>query len=85
METTMLRDLVEKQIGERWEAWAAAHPHLAAAIDRTRLTETTVARLREDADFTAAVRRAAVDEDKLAGAAKLVELAEKWIARALAM
>jgi hypothetical protein len=83
MNTTPLRDLIADRVGQRWETWSAAHPHLAAAIDRVRLVESAVARLRDDPEFTQAWAQAQVDEDKLGATLKLITLAERLIARLL--
>jgi hypothetical protein len=78
-----LRDLVCQRLGVRWDQWAAAHPHLAKVIDRTRLVESAVTSLRNDPQFVAALRQADLDETQLAAAARAVELAEKWLIRFL--
>jgi len=83
METTQLRDIVESQINQRWEVWAAAHPHLAEAIDQIQLTDSVVSRLSDDPDFIQAMQQAAVDEDKLGAAAQLISLVAAWVARLL--
>ncbi|MEX0775197.1 MAG: hypothetical protein WD042_05725 [Phycisphaeraceae bacterium] len=83
--TTPLHDLVATRINQRWDAFAAAHPQLAKAIDRTVLVESTVARLRDDPAFARAMAQAELDEVQLAAVARVLDLAEKWIARALAV
>ncbi len=83
METTPLRDLIEARLGDRWEVWARRHPHLAAAIDRTRLVEASVDRLREDPEFQRAMLAADIDEAKLAAAAGLLSRVEEVLGRAL--
>ncbi|MFW6059388.1 MAG: hypothetical protein ACODAQ_04360 [Phycisphaeraceae bacterium] len=75
-ETRMLRDVVEQRINRRWSAFAKAHPHLAAVIDRTRLVESAVQRLRDDPAFRAAMAEADLDEAKLVAAARVLERAE---------
>ena len=81
MQTTELRDLVAGRIDIRWDAWVKAHPHLASAIDRVRLTESAVARLRDDPAFVRALAEAQADGNKLEGAVRLVELVERWVGR----
>lgn len=81
--TRLLRDVVEQRLNKRWPEFAAAHPHLAEAIDRTRLVESAVARLREDAQFQAALREAELDVSKLAAAARALERAEGLVGRVL--
>jgi hypothetical protein len=78
-----LRDLVAQRVGVRWEQWATAHPHLARVIDRTRLVEAAVDSLRADPHFADALRQADLDETQLAAAARVVDLAEKWLVRLL--
>jgi len=81
--TTPLRDVIEPRLAARWQAWSADHPHLAAAIDRVRLTESAVRELRAQPDFRAAMRQAALDEAQLAAAARVLEHVDAVIARVL--
>jgi len=74
--TQMLRDVVEERLNRRWSAFAEAHPHLAAVIDRTRLVESAVESLRQDPAFIAAMRDADLDEAKLAAAMRALDRAE---------
>lgn len=74
-----LRDVVAAQLDRQWAVWARDHPHLAAAIDRTRLIDAAAARLRDDPAFIEALRQADLDEHRLAEAAKLLALAERWV------
>ncbi|MCC7145147.1 MAG: hypothetical protein IT443_01740 [Phycisphaeraceae bacterium] len=83
MSTTPLRDLVSQRLNLRWAEWSAAHPHLAGVIDRTRLVEQTVEKLRDDPDFQLAMRQADVDEARLGSLLFLLEQADKWIGRLL--
>lgn len=83
METKHLRDLVEQRVGVRWDAFARAHPHLAAAIDRTRLIETAVERLRDDPAFQRAMSAAGADEARLSGMERVAKLVEALVARML--
>lgn len=78
-----LRELVEARLGRRWEEWAKTHPHLAAAIDRTKLIESTVSRLSEDAGFQDAVARAEADRLRLEATAGVVEFIERLVSRVL--
>jgi len=81
MPTTALHDLVAKKIDRHWNEWSKAHPHLASILDRTRLVDSTVDRLRSDAEFAEAMRQANLDESQLAAAARLLDQAERWILR----
>ena len=83
MQTTPLRDLIETRLNVRWDAWASRHPHLAAAIDRTRLIETSMDRLRDDPDFQAAMAAADLDERQLAAAATLLDRVEGTLGRVM--
>ncbi|MEE9212265.1 MAG: hypothetical protein V3U29_06390 [Phycisphaeraceae bacterium] len=83
MASTYLRDLIADRVNGRWEQWAAAHPNLAAAIDRTRLVDSTIEHLRSDPEFVAAMRQADLDENKLAAAARVLEQLERWVGRVL--
>lgn len=78
-----LRDLLGAQVLDRWTTWAQAHPHLAQAIDQTRLVESAVQRLSDDPQFQAALAQAKVDETQLQALAQVWSLAQRWIARAL--
>ena len=82
-ETRLLRDVVEQRINQRWSAFVEAHPHLAAVIDRTRLVESAVQRLRDEPEFRAAMQEAGLDEAKLAAAARILERAEALAIRLL--
>ncbi len=83
MKTEQLRDLVADRLDKHWSDWAAAHPNLAEAIDRTRLIESAVGNLRDDPRFAEAMRQAAVDEAALQAAVRIVDAAERWVRRLL--
>ena len=85
MKITPLRDVIESRLDQRWEEFAAAHPSLAAAIDRTRLLDNAVQSMRDDPEFQALLTGADLDEAKLAAAAKAVAIIEKLLTRALAL
>ncbi len=80
---TALRAVVSLELDRHLQGWAERHPHLAAAIDRVQLIELAVASLRDEPAFLEAMRRADLDEHRLAEAARLLRLAEGWIGRAL--
>jgi len=80
-----LRDLVRERVGVRWEEWSKAHPHLAAAVDRTRLIESAVRRLEEDERFQQAVASAEADRLRLDAASRVVQCVEGLISRVLRM
>ena len=83
MQTQSLRQLVAERLEGRWAQWSQAHPHLAEVIDRTRLIDSAVARLREDEQFIAAMQQANLDERTLKSALALLEVIERWIIRLL--
>ncbi|MEM8737664.1 MAG: hypothetical protein AAGG38_04200 [Planctomycetota bacterium] len=83
VETKALRDVVAGSIDRQWLAWSAEHPHLARAIDRTRLVNEAVDRLEDDEGFRAALRAADLDERRLVEAAEVLAVAEGWVRRAL--
>ncbi len=83
MTTHVLRSLINEKINGRWMVWAQKHPHLAEAIDRTRLVESAVELLRNDPDFIQAMRAADLDDAKLAAAARILDQADRVIRRAL--
>ena len=85
MTTHDLHSLVSERINIRWPDWAGRHPHLAQAIDRTRLIESTVDLLREDPKFIHAMREADLDEAKLALAANILGHADEIIFAALSL
>ncbi len=80
---TPLRDLVEAKLDEHWLAWSHQHPHLAAAIDRTKLLDVAMDRLRDDPAFIEALKQADFDEHRLAQAAHLLNLADRWARQVL--
>ena len=82
-ETRLLRDLVEQRLSKRWAEFASAHPNLAEVIDRTRLVDCAVERLRTDPQFQAILRQADLDESKLTAAARALEHAETLVGRIL--
>ena len=83
MTTRDLHSLVGDKIDVLWSDWSTRHPHLARAIDRTRLVESTVQRVREDPAFIQAMRDADLDEAKLNLAACVLERASQLISEAL--
>jgi len=80
-----LRDALAPQLEHRWLAFAEAHPHLAAAIDRVHLDEAVVEEIRNDPAFHRAMRDADLDEATLAAASKALERAGAVVERALAL
>ena len=85
MNARALRELVARRIDTRWDAFAERHGHLAAAIDRVKLTEATARRLGEDPDYQRAMEAAGRDEATLAAALRLVRLIDRVVDRALGL
>ena len=83
MTSRPLRDLVQSRLNVQWPRFARDHPHLAEAIDRTRLIESGLQRLERDAALREAMRRADVDEAALAAAVRVVERADTLLERLL--
>jgi hypothetical protein len=83
MTQTMLRDLVERELDQSWESWAAEHPNLAAEIGRTTLMNQTIASLRDDPEFQSALSAAGLDEAKLAAAGRVLDLVKKAVSVAV--
>ncbi len=83
MTTHDLRSLISEKIDLRWSDWSSQHPHLALAIDRTRLVESAVDLLRQDPEFIQAMREADLDEAKLALAASILDRADQLIRNSL--
>lgn len=82
---TSLRQLVQQQVDVKWEDFAQKHPHLAAAVDRSTLIDSTVERLADDPAYRAAMDQAAKDEAAGTVGAKVVELVETWVTRLLGL
>ena len=78
-----LRELVEQRIDQQWSSWSKAHPNLARVIDRARLIDFTLERLRDDPAFIQAMRRADLDEQRLIEAGRLLTIAERVVGRVL--
>lgn len=80
---TSLRDIVTARVNVQWSAFAAEHPNLAEVIDRIRIVDSAVTRLRSDPAFQAAMQQAGLDEQQLAAAANILDLVGKWTGRVL--
>ena len=80
-----LRALVQRRVDVKWSDFAAAHPHLAAAIERTTVIDTAVDRLVDDPALRAALDQAARDDATLAGAEQAIRIIDHWVRRLLAL
>jgi hypothetical protein len=80
-----LKDIVAAQLEIHWTQFQQEHPHLAAAIERTRLIESTVARITDDPQYKHAMRLAAQDEGMQETVEKLKDLADRWLRAALGL
>lgn len=84
-ERRMLRDLVADRVEVRWERFEAEHPHLAAAIDRVRLVDSTVERLSADPEFRRAMDQAARDEAVMDAVGRITKEVARWVDRAMGL
>lgn len=82
---TLLRDLVAERIDAAMDVFAREHPHLADAIERVKLIESTVHRLADDAEYQRAMEQAAADETLLDAAGQVVELVDRYVMKALGL
>lgn len=83
MTSHALNDLIRDKIDGRWSEWSAGHPHLADAIDRIRLVESTAAQLREDPEYIQAMRAADLDEAGLIAAERILGRIEQAVQKVL--
>jgi len=67
--------LVAAAVGQRFDAWTAEHPSLAAVIDRISLTDRTVESLRQTPAYRQAVDAYHRDHNQLTFLTRLTELA----------
>jgi hypothetical protein len=77
--------IVEKAIGQAFDAWAAQHPSLAGVIDRLELSDRTVDRLRNTPEYKAAEEeyvQARIEADFLN---KVLDLAKQVLPLLLAL
>lgn len=58
MQTQDLRKLIETAVDTNWPAFAAAHPHLAAVMDRDLLIEEAKKQIDADPAYQAALAQA---------------------------
>ena len=80
-----LTRLIEQRMDVAWDEFAQQHPHLAAAIRQTQLTQITAQRLADDPQFQRAMEQAAIDEMDLQRAQKVMELIDGWVRRMLVL
>jgi hypothetical protein len=74
-----LRDLVAHRLEAAMRDLHKTHPHLAAAINRITLIDTTVRRLEDDPEYRRAMDQAARDEAFLHASARLIALIDRAI------
>ncbi len=75
-----IQPLVAKAVEQAFDAWAAEHPALAAAIDRLSVTQTAVESLRRSPQFAAAIAAAGQARTELDLAQTLLALATPLVA-----
>jgi len=80
-----LRDLVSRRVDVKWADFAATHPHLAAAVERTVIIDSAVERLADDPQLRQALDLAARDDATLAASEQAVRIVDQWIHRLLAL
>lgn len=80
-----LRALIESRLDLHWPEFAARHPRLAAAIERTSLVEMTVDDLAAETAVRQALDAAARDQAMLVAAGRVVDLVDAAIRRLLGM
>lgn len=83
MNLNELHELVEQRLDMRWNEFAEEHPHLAAAIDRVQLVETSVERLLDDPDYQRALSAAGRDQTVIGVAGPVIDLVDRWVGRLL--
>ena len=82
---TSLRDLVATHIDSALTQFQKDHPHLAAALDRIALIETTISRLEDDPDYRAAMQQSGIDELTLGLTNRVVDLVKRYAAKAVCL
>ncbi len=80
-----LHELVTQRVDVKWSDFAAAHPHLARAIERTTIIDAAVERLADDPAVRAALDQAARDEATLVASEQLLASIDAWVGRLLAL
>ena len=83
MTTRSLHQLVAERLDAPLADFARQHPHLAAAVDRVALTESTVRRLSDDPEYRRAMEQAAVDGATLDATRRVAALIDRCITRLL--
>lgn len=71
-----MRRLVEAEVDRQWLAFAARHPRLADAIDRTRLIEAVADRLRDDPAVNEVLAALRLDSSRLGRVTRVRRLVE---------
>lgn len=83
MNAIELHELVEQRLDMRWNEFTEEHPHLAAAIDRVQLVETSVERLLDDPAYHQAIQAADRDQTVIGAAGQVIDVVDRWIGRLL--
>ena len=52
---TEIQALLEQAVAQTYDAWSAAHPSLAAALDRITIQDRAATRLRESDEYHQAI------------------------------
>lgn len=83
MNTKSLHEVIAHRLEAPLADFARQHPHLAAAVDRMALVESTVRRLSDDPEYRRAMEQAAVDDATLEATARVAALIDRCVTRLL--
>ena len=75
----LLRQVVADRLDIHWTQFEREHPHLAAAIERVRLIDSTVNRIADDPAYAQAMAGAAQDEGAMDVMESLSAIADRWL------
>ena len=85
MTNQTLRSLIAERVDAPLADFARRFPHLAAAINRVALIESTVSRLADDPEYRRTMEQSAADGAVLDAAARIKAIIDRAIARALGL
>lgn len=79
MNETDMKAIVEQAVGEAFDKWSAAHPSLAAVIDKSLLMERTADSLRQSDEYRQAIKDYQAGHEEMNILGSLIDLAEKFL------
>ena len=79
MSETDMKAVVAQAVGEAFDNWAAAHPSLAAVIDRSLLIDRTTESLRQSDEYKQAIKDYHDSREEMNILGSLIDLAEKFL------